>query len=623
MFDFLFNRSEQARRRADYAGQVAAINKSQAVIEFKLDGTIITANKNFLDALGYTLDEIQGKHHSMFVEPSYRESAEYRLFWENLNRGQYQAAEYKRIGKGGREVWIQASYNPIADFQGRPFKVVKYATDVTAQKLRNADFAGQIDAIGKSQAVISFDMDGTIVDANANFLNAMGYTLDEVKGRHHGMFVQPAYRASAEYAEFWAKLKRGEYQAAEFLRIGKGGREVWIQASYNPILDLNGKPFKVVKYATDVTAMVTSRMENERGIRECVEVLGALSSGDLTKRMQLDYEGTFKEIKAAVNDTVERLFGMVSSLNTVARSINGATGEIAAGNADLSERSEQQASALEETAASMEELAATVRQNASNAQQANELAAGAREVAASGGQVVGDAVGAMGRIESSSQKIGDIVGMIDEIAFQTNLLALNAAVEAARAGDAGKGFAVVAQEVRNLAQRSAQASKEIKTLIGESTTEVKQGAELVKGAGKTLDDILGSVKRVADIVAEIAAASSEQASGIEQVNAAISQMDEMTQQNAALVEESAAAAHALEEQSRELGRQMDFFHIGEHAEQQQQAFAVRQPAAKPKAAAASRPAAKPVAQRAKPAAARPAPVAAKGKGSKDDDWAEF
>jgi len=210
----------------------------------------------------------------------------------------------------------------------------------------------------------------------------------------------------------------------------------------------------------------------------------------------------------------------------------------------------------------MEELAATVRQNAANAQQANQFAAGAREVAASGGGVVADAVEAMGRIEASSRKIGDIVGMIDEIAFQTNLLALNAAVEAARAGDAGKGFAVVAQEVRNLAQRSAQASKEIKGLIAESTDQVKTGADLVKGAGKTLDEILGSVRRVADIVAEIAAASSEQASGIDQVNSAVSQMDEMTQQNAALVEESAAAAHSLEDQAGELTRLMAFFHTG-------------------------------------------------------------
>ena len=296
-------------------------------------------------------------------------------------------------------------------------------------------------------------------------------------------------------------------------------------------------------------------------LKDVASVLAAVAQGDLSKRITNEYGGLFGQLKGDVNLTAEKLSEIVANINSAAGQIGSAASEVASGSQDLSERSEQQASALEETAASMEELAATVRQNATNAQQANQLAAGAREVAAGGGQVVADAVTAMGRIEGSSQKIGDIVGMIDEIAFQTNLLALNAAVEAARAGDAGKGFAVVAQEVRNLAQRSAQASKEIKTLIAQSTGEVKSGAELVKGAGRTLEEILTSVRRVADIVAEIASASSEQASGIDQVNQAITQMDEMTQQNAALVEESTAAAHSLEDQSRELNRLMGFFSV--------------------------------------------------------------
>ena len=237
----------------DYAGQVAAISKSQAVIEFNLDGTVVTANDNFLTALGYTLDEIKGRHHSMFVDEAFKHSPEYKEFWARLNRGEYQAAEYKRIGKGGKEVWIQASYNPILDLNGKPFKVVKYATDVTKQKLQTADYAGQIAAVSKAQAVIEFNLDGTVITANDNFLATMGYSLDEIKGRHHSLFVDEAFKHSAEYKEFWVKLNRGEYQAAEYKRISKGGKEVWLQASYNPILDLNGKPFKVVKYATDVT----------------------------------------------------------------------------------------------------------------------------------------------------------------------------------------------------------------------------------------------------------------------------------------------------------------------------------------------------------------------------------
>jgi methyl-accepting chemotaxis protein len=254
------------------AGKIDAILRAQAVIEFNMDGTIITANENFLKAVGYSLAEIQGRHHSLFVEPAMRESAEYREFWAKLNRGEYTAAEYKRIGKGAKEIWILASYNPILDDRKKPFKVVKFATDVTDQKLNTADFAGQIDAIGKSQAVIEFNIDGTIRTANANFLNTLGYSLGEITGKHHSLFVETSERDSAGYREFWSGLNRGKYQAGEYKRIGKGGKEVWIQASYNPILDLNGKPFKVVKYATDTIAQVIARMKSEkvRGMMEQV-----------------------------------------------------------------------------------------------------------------------------------------------------------------------------------------------------------------------------------------------------------------------------------------------------------------------------------------------------------------
>lgn len=254
---------EQQLKQADLQGQIDAIRKSQAVIEFNLDGTIINANENFLRTMGYTLNEIQGQHHRLFVESAYANSYEYREFWSRLNNGEYVSAEFKRIAKGGKEVWIQASYNPIFDLKGKPFKVVKFATDITAQKIKNIDYQGQIDAIGKSQAVIEFKMDGTILNANPNFLKAMGYSLSEVKGQHHSMFVEPHYERSQEYREFWEKLNRGEYISREFKRLAKGGREVWIQASYNPILDFNGKPFKVVKFATDITAQKLKNIDSQ------------------------------------------------------------------------------------------------------------------------------------------------------------------------------------------------------------------------------------------------------------------------------------------------------------------------------------------------------------------------
>jgi len=305
------------------AGKIAAMSRAQAVIEFNMDGTIVTANDNFLGAMGYSLAEVQGKHHSMFVTPADRDGAAYREFWAALNRGDYQAAEYKRVGKGGKEVWILATYNPIFNEAGKPFKVVKFATDVTEQKLKAADSDGQISAIHKSQAVIEFNMDGTIRSANPNFLNAMGYVLSEIEGRHHSMFVEPEERNSRASAEFWEALNRGQYQAAESKRIAKGGREIWIQASYNPIHDLNGKPFKVVKYATDITAQAVARQKAERA-RGLIESVAAGSEEMSASIREISQTMTkSKETAAMATGRVEAADQQAMKLNTAAQAMSG------------------------------------------------------------------------------------------------------------------------------------------------------------------------------------------------------------------------------------------------------------------------------------------------------------
>lgn len=251
--------TDKKLQAADYAGQIDAIGKSLAVVEFKLDGTIINANDNFQRVMGYELAEVKGKNHRMFIDDAFAETEGYKTFWSRLSAGEAFVDEFRRINKFGREVWIQASYNPILDMSGKPFKVVKYATDITTQKRQAADYEGQIAAIRKSQAVIAFKMDGTILDANDNFLSAMGYSLADIIGKPHSMFVDFNYSTSAEYKEFWEELRRGEYKVAEFKRFGKDGKEVWIQASYNPVFDVDGRPFKVVKYATDITKQVVAR----------------------------------------------------------------------------------------------------------------------------------------------------------------------------------------------------------------------------------------------------------------------------------------------------------------------------------------------------------------------------
>lgn len=248
MFGLFATKSDQEAIQA-----LAALMRTHALIEFEPDGKIITANQNFLDAMEYRLDELKGRRHEMFLAPQDRDSAAYRDFWTNLSRGNPQSGEFKRIAKSGREVWLEAAYTPVHDNTGKVVKIIKLATDITARKSRLTALEGQIDAINKSQAVIEFGLDGKVITANANFLHLLDYRLEEIVGQHHQMFVDPAYRSTAEYRAFWAKLGRGEYDMGEYKRLGKGSKEVWIQASYNPILDASGRPQRVVKFATDIT----------------------------------------------------------------------------------------------------------------------------------------------------------------------------------------------------------------------------------------------------------------------------------------------------------------------------------------------------------------------------------
>ncbi|MDV2451394.1 methyl-accepting chemotaxis protein [Xanthomonas hortorum] len=491
----------QVRQTADFEGRIDAIDRVMAVIEFSLDGTVLEANQNFLQVMGYRLDEIRGQHHGMFVDASTRQSAAYRAFWEKLGRGAFDAGRYKRVGKDGQDVWIQASYNPVLDEHGRPYKVVKYATEVTRQVIDSADADGRIQAIDKVMGVIEFDLEGRVLSANDNFLAILGYPAAEAIGQHHRVFVDAVYGASEEYRNFWAKLARGQFDAGRYRRLRKDGSAVWIQASYNPILDVSGRPYKVVKYATDVTDQVRS---------------------------------------------AERMRELMRQTMSIAQNVQREAHHISISNEELVSRASSQSTAVAQTSTTIDQLAETVRINSESAGSAQRMAEESANVARRGAEVIAEVVKTTANIRSATDRIGQIIEVIDGIAFQTNILALNAAVEAARAGEQGRGFAVVATEVRSLAQRCSVSAKEIRSLIDNATDQVGDGSRLAEQAGVVMQDMVGSVLRVTATVEQIAAASHEQAQDISTANTALQSIGVQARDQARMVDDLARSAHVLE-----------------------------------------------------------------------------
>jgi methyl-accepting chemotaxis protein len=597
----------------------AALERTHAIVEFATDGTVVEANAQFLALTGYARDELLGQHHRVLVAQAEAESAAYRDFWDRLSRGEPQGGRIRRIGKGGRELWLQASYNPLLDSRGRVQRIVKLATDVTAlhaQERQNCALRAALE--GVTSNVMVADPNFEIVYMNTSAAAMMKSNENDFRrdlphfdaSRLVGTNIDAFHRNPGHQRGMLAALSK---TFTANMKIG--GRSMRIVA--NPIFDpASGERMGSVVEWVDRTQEVATESEIQG-------IVDAVVEGRLDQRVSLDgKQGFFQDLAGGINRLVENLAAVILQVKEAANEVSRGADEISQGNLNLSQRTEEQASSLEETASSMQEMTSTVRQNADNSGQANQLAVAARDQAEKGGEVVARAVRAMTEINDSSKKIADIIGVIDEIAFQTNLLALNAAVEAARAGEQGRGFAVVASEVRNLAGRSATAAKEIKGLIKDSMRKVEEGSTLVTQSGATLEQIVAAVKKVTDIVAEIAAASHEQSAGIEQVNKAVMQLDELTQQNAALVEEASAASHSMAEQARALDESMSRFTVADESAQPA-AYRPRVASAPPpsRPAAVARP--RPYAVKAGNGAARALQGVADAANADDAVWKEF
>jgi len=566
------------------------MNVTSIVSEADKKGDILSVNEKFLQVSKYQKHELIGHGHNTTRHPDMPKSV-FKQMWQTIGRGEIFRGVVKNRAKDGTPYYVDAVIAPILGENGKPMKYLGVRYDITEAEIERQNARGILAAIDAAYAYIEFDLHGQVLQANANFLGLMGYAAEEVVGRHHRLFVDPAEAQAPAYAQFWRDLAEGRSQTGTFRRVTRSGREVWIQAVYAPVKDEMGRVAKVVKIASDMSAevlanqMLTTAVEQARGVANAAvagdlaqripmdgktgavadlcagingmaentavvvadlcRVFGALAEGDLSQRITREYGGSFAAAQADANASCERLAEVIDQVRNAADSLTGAADQVSATAQSLSQAASEQAASVEETTASIEIMSTSIMQNSDNAHATDGMAAKASTEAGDGGQAVKQTVTAM-------RQIADKIVIIDDIAYQTNLLALNAAIEAARAGEHGKGFAVVAAEVRKLAERSQSAAREIGQLAGSSV-------DMAERAGGLLDEIVPSIRKTSELVQEIAAASAEQSQSAGQISIAMGQLSKATQQNASASEELAATAEEMSAQAAQLQQSVAFF----------------------------------------------------------------
>lgn len=527
-----------------------AIDGSFATIEFDLFGNILTANSNFLKTVGYSLNEIQGKHHSIFVDPEYKKSNDYINFWKKLAQGEVFSGRFLRINKAKEEVWIEATYASIKDKSGSPYKVVKLATNISAQVHKELESKAKLRSIDKSYAVIEFETDGKIISANKNFCDALGYTEDEIIGKHHHIFVDKKYANSNEYKNFWLELSESQDHVGVFSRITKEGKEIWIQAAYIPVKKPGKKPHKVIKIASDITQQKMHEIHLSLMVEEAGEVLQDVSKGDLTNDVKGEYKNELHKLKTHLNNSIQTLSSAMNEIKTSVKSVSESEKEVTALSQSLSQRTEKSTQSIQHTNSVMTKTQEQVKTTQIKVDEARRSTVEQQNLIDTGTQLMSQSLTAMEQIKGSSEEITNIVSLIDGIAFQTNLLALNAAVEAARAGEHGRGFAVVAGEVRNLAQKSADAAKDIKTLISQAVEQSQTGVEVVEKLSENLNSIRKKSTEVNDVIESVGELAKAQSDSINRISDEVSNIDNATQENVGFVEKVSLTADDLTKKSQ-------------------------------------------------------------------------